>query len=112
MVVKRKASRLYNNKRPVPLSIRPLLVDGLIDFFFITLYSLVLDMKTILIADDHEIVRLGVRMLIEGLPGNYNFIEAATCSEMLHVLSTGQAHYAILDVFLTDGNILSNMNEI
>jgi two-component system, NarL family, invasion response regulator UvrY len=69
-------------------------------------------MKTILIADDHEIIRLGVRMLIESLPRNYNVIEAATCLEIMQVLSRKQTDYAILDVFLADGNILSYMKKI
>ncbi len=35
-----------------------------------------LPMQTVLIADDHEIVRHAVRMIIEALPGNFEFHEA------------------------------------
>ena len=69
-------------------------------------------METILIADDHEIIRRGVRMIIESLPQQYQFIEAATCAEVLKTLSTRPVHYSILDMFLADGNLFSAMNEI
>jgi DNA-binding NarL/FixJ family response regulator len=69
-------------------------------------------MKTILIADDHEIIRLGVRMLIESFPEKYNFIEAATCVEIMQALSGEPVHFAVLDVFLSDGDIFSEIREI
>lgn len=64
-------------------------------------------METILIADDHEIVRRGTRMIIESLPVKYNFIEAATTTEVIQVLSKQKIQFAILDMFLEDGNIFS-----
>ncbi|HYE54977.1 MAG TPA: response regulator transcription factor [Chitinophagaceae bacterium] len=69
-------------------------------------------MKTILIADDHEIIRMSLRTLIETFHQKYNFIEAATCVETMQVLSCQKADYAILDVFMADGNILSDMQEM
>ena len=69
-------------------------------------------MKNVLIADDHEIIRKGIRMLIENFPEKYNFIEASTCKEIVEVLSGGEIHYAILDMFLADGNIFSVIQEI
>jgi two-component system invasion response regulator UvrY len=69
-------------------------------------------MKTILIADDHEIIRMGVRMLIESFPEKYNFIEAATCVEIMQAFTDEQVHYAVLDVFLADGDLFSEIREI
>jgi two-component system invasion response regulator UvrY len=69
-------------------------------------------METILIADDHEIIRRGVRMIIESFPKKYNFIEAASCSEVTEILSSRQVNYTILDMCLADGNIFSSIQQI
>lgn len=62
-------------------------------------------METILIADDHELIRRGIRTIIEGFPQPYNLIEASTGEAVLQLLSTQQVHFAILDMLLADGNI-------
>ena len=64
-------------------------------------------MKTILIADDHEIVRCGVRMIINSFPQKYHVIEASTCTQVIQTLSGQQVHHAILDMNLADGNLFS-----
>lgn len=69
-------------------------------------------METVLIADDHEIVRRGVRMLIESFPQKYQLIEATSCAEVAQILSGERIHYAILDMVLADGNILSIIQQI
>lgn len=69
-------------------------------------------METILIADDHEIVRRGVRMIIEGFPQKYNFIEASTCAEVMKILSVQPVDYAILDMMLADGNVFSTTQQL
>jgi DNA-binding NarL/FixJ family response regulator len=69
-------------------------------------------MKTILIADDHEIVRRGVRMIIESFPDEYHFIEASTCSEVLQAVTRQEVHFAILDMFLSDGNMFSIIHQV
>lgn len=69
-------------------------------------------MQTVLIADDHEIVRRGLRMLIEGFSGKYQFIEATSCAEVAQILSTENIDYAVLDMVLTDGSILSVIQHI
>lgn len=61
--------------------------------------------KTVLIADDHAIVRQGVRMIIERFPENYQCIEAATCDEVKKILIEQKIDHAVLDLFLTDGNL-------
>lgn len=69
-------------------------------------------METILIADDHEIVRRGVRTIIEGFPQKYNCIEASSCIEVERLLTAGDIHYAVLDMFLADGMFFSSIQQI
>jgi two-component system, NarL family, invasion response regulator UvrY len=69
-------------------------------------------METILIADDHEIVRRGTKMIIENLSQKYNFIEASTSAEVMQALSRQKVHYAILDMFLEDGNVFTAIQQI
>lgn len=63
-------------------------------------------MKTVLIADDHEIVRLGLRKIV-ALNGDFIFLEASACSEVKSLLSTRHVDYIILDLVLIDGSALS-----
>jgi two-component system invasion response regulator UvrY len=69
-------------------------------------------METVLIADDHEIVRNGIRTMIEGISSQYRFIEASTCADVIKVLSQDRIEYAILDMFLADANIFSTIDVI
>lgn len=62
-------------------------------------------MKTILIADDHELIREGMRSIIEQSPKKYRIIEATSCAQVKHILSRQKVHYAILDMMFTDGNL-------
>lgn len=65
-------------------------------------------METILIADDHEIIRRGIRMIVEALPKQYHFIETASCAAVIKALSSQKIHYSILDMTLSDGNVFSD----
>jgi DNA-binding NarL/FixJ family response regulator len=65
-------------------------------------------MKTILIADDHEIIRRGIRMIVETFPQQYQFVEAASCAGVIKALSSQEIHYSILDMTLSDGNVFSD----
>jgi two-component system, NarL family, invasion response regulator UvrY len=69
-------------------------------------------MKTILIADDHEIVRSGIRLIIESFSKNYHCIEASTSKEVMQLLSTREIDTLILDMFLADGSMLSTVEYI
>ena len=69
-------------------------------------------METILIADDHDIVRRGIRVIIEGLSQPYNILEASTCAGVMKLLSSQPVHYAILDMMLSDGNMFSTTQRI
>jgi two-component system, NarL family, invasion response regulator UvrY len=71
-----------------------------------------LPMQTVLIADDHEIVRHAVRMIIEALPGNFEFYEAGTCVEVTEILSKQKIQFAILDMALSDGDIFASDQQI
>jgi two-component system, NarL family, invasion response regulator UvrY len=64
-------------------------------------------METVLIADDHQIVRRGVRMILESLPQKFHIIEAGTCAEVKEAISQHHIQYAVLDMSMPDGNIFS-----
>ena len=66
----------------------------------------------VFIVDDHEIVRRGVRDLIEASPGLYVVGEAATASEALSVAPALRPRVAILDVRLPDGDGVSVCREL
>lgn len=51
-------------------------------------------------------------MMIENFPEKYQFIEAFSCADVAKILSREQIDYAILDMVLADGNILSIIREI
>lgn len=61
-------------------------------------------MKTILIADDHEIVCHGIKLMIKSINNHYNFLEASTCTQIEKLLKIQPIHYIVLDLFLADGN--------
>jgi two-component system, NarL family, invasion response regulator UvrY len=67
-------------------------------------------METILIADDHEIVRQGIRRIIESFPKKYRLMETSTCKGVIEILSDAKVEYTILDMHLEDGNIFSTIN--
>lgn len=69
-------------------------------------------MKTILVVDDHEIVRDGIKMITEGFNGQYHFLEASTCGEVKQLLKKEPIHYIILDLFLPDGNAFTLIDAI
>ena len=71
-------------------------------------------METILLADDQEIVRKGVKMMIENFPEKYTIIEAASCADVMEILFNAGTtiRYTILDLFLSDGNSFSTIHQI
>lgn len=64
-------------------------------------------METVLIVDDHEIVRCGIISLIEEMRGAYEIIEAGTCAEVIRIFESREIRYAVLDLSLVDGNLFS-----
>lgn len=69
-------------------------------------------MKTVLLADDHEIIRLGIQMIIERNFGAHNFVDASTCKEVNQILSKDHIDYIVLDLFLADGNTFPLVDHI
>jgi two-component system, NarL family, invasion response regulator UvrY len=64
-------------------------------------------METIVVADDQEIIRLGIRAIIDKQPKQYNVIEAVSCAEVMQILATNSVQFIILDMFLAGDNIFS-----
>ena len=64
-------------------------------------------MKTVLIADDHAIVRHVIRLIIEERSPEHNVLEVATCKEVEKILSEQEVDFAIFDMTLADGNMFS-----
>jgi DNA-binding NarL/FixJ family response regulator len=58
----------------------------------------------ILVVDDHEIVRLGIRQMIGGKPGLVICGEAATAQAALQMVGRLNANIAIVDLSLDDGH--------
>lgn len=69
-------------------------------------------MEHILIADDHTIIRRGIKMLLEKHCRNVTYIEAATCAEVRETFRTRPINYAILDLSYGDGNLFSATEEL
>ena len=68
--------------------------------------------KHILIADDHAVIRHGIKLLLEKHRTSSIFIEAVCCAEIRQVFSTRQISHAILDLSYPDGNLFSRIEEI
>lgn len=66
-------------------------------------------MKTVLIADDHAIVRHVIRVIIEERSSEYNILEAATLKEVVKILSEQEVDFGIFDMLLADGNMFSTI---
>lgn len=54
----------------------------------------------ILIVDDHEVVRLGLRILLEDQPELHVVAEAGNCDEALREVERHRPHVAVLDINL------------
>jgi two-component system invasion response regulator UvrY len=57
-------------------------------------------LRKILIVDDHEVVRDGIKSILAGLPGENVFGDAATAAEALKLAADEQWDVAILDISL------------
>ncbi len=61
---------------------------------------------TILIADDHSMIRKGLKLYMQLDLGHTNVYEAGTCSEIMKELIKKKYTHLILDIILTDGSSL------
>jgi two-component system nitrate/nitrite response regulator NarL len=66
----------------------------------------------ILIVDDHQLVRTGIRMLIESQPGMKVVGEAGNCSEALALAASTKPNLILLDVDLGSENGLDFLPEL
>ncbi|MCF2492713.1 MULTISPECIES: response regulator transcription factor [Dyadobacter] len=69
-------------------------------------------MKTILLVEDHSIVRMGVKLLIEDVIPAVVIIEAASFSETLRVLQTRHFDLVILDIRIPGGEAFNMIPRI
>ncbi len=65
-----------------------------------------------LIADDHVIVRRGLRNLLHDQFHASDVTEVATCHELLDALENTEPHMLLLDLQLTDGSSLDHLERI
>jgi DNA-binding NarL/FixJ family response regulator len=68
--------------------------------------------KSILIADDHPMVRKGLKALFAHYFNNTEITEACTCSETMRKLMKAEYSHLILDMVLTDGTVLEILPNI
>ncbi len=66
----------------------------------------------ILIVDDHEVVRMGLRTLLERRPGLSVVSEAASVAESIRAAKQSQPDVVIMDIRLPDGNGVEACREI
>jgi two-component system, NarL family, response regulator DevR len=71
-----------------------------------------IDTISVFLLDDHEVVRWGVRGLLEASGGIEVVGEAATAAEALRRIPALRPHVALLDVRLPDGNGVEVCREI
>lgn len=67
---------------------------------------------SILIVDDHEVVRMGLRTLLERRPGFTLVGEAATAEEAVRAARQSRPDVVIMDIRLPDGNGVEACREI
>src|ERR671930_24930 len=69
-------------------------------------------MKRILIVDDHEVVRDGVKRILDKPPGAASFGEASTAAEALNLVREQDWDVVLLDLSLGDRDGLEVLKEL
>jgi DNA-binding NarL/FixJ family response regulator len=69
-------------------------------------------MKKILIVDDHEVVREGVKKILDEQPGPITFGEASTASEVLRLVREQDWDIVVLDLTLGERSGLEVLKEL
>lgn len=67
---------------------------------------------SILVVDDHAVVRRGTMDIIADMPGQHRFVEAASVAEAEKALEDGPFGLALLDISLPDGNGLAFLERL
>ncbi len=62
--------------------------------------------KHIIVADDHSMIRKGIKLLLMSRLHCKNVVEAESCGGLMHELKKGVCTHIILDVVLSDGTSL------
>lgn len=67
---------------------------------------------TILLADDHSLIRQGILFLIEDLEIEGNILQASNLKQVLETITANIVDLAVIDAHFPDGNSLSIIPEI
>lgn len=67
---------------------------------------------TIIIADDHSMVRKGTKLLLQAGMGYKDVHEASSCNELMALLMKKQCTHLLLDIILSDGTALEIIGNI
>jgi DNA-binding NarL/FixJ family response regulator len=73
---------------------------------------MILSKITLLIADDHVIIRRGLKFLLESHFGKINIHETDSNKGILSALIQNNFTHLVLDMQLTDGNVIEIFNEV
>lgn len=65
-----------------------------------------------LVADDHKVLRIGLRHLLQESFSDCKVIEARSCQETLSMVSSEDVDLLILDIDFPDGNSLSIIDDL
>lgn len=63
-----------------------------------------IDTLNIILVDDHEIVRMGLRMVLEQMPGVHVVAEAGSAEEAIRLCSLSQPQVVIMDIRMPPGS--------
>ncbi len=66
-------------------------------------------MKKILICDDHSIIRRGLKFLLTNHFKNYEIAEVHSIKDAMSHIKTNKTDFAILDLQLSDGNMIETL---
>ncbi len=69
-------------------------------------------MKKILICDDHSIIRRGLKFILANHFTEYEVAEVHSIKEAMAFIKTNKPHFAILDLQLSDGNMIETLPSI
>lgn len=71
--------------------------------------------KNILLADDHSIIRNGLKLYLQYNLGCNNISEVSNCHELMYALIKKEYTHLILDIILTDGSsmeVIPNLRKV
>ncbi len=66
----------------------------------------------IVIADDHSMVRKGIKLILQSNLGYTNISEVTTCNELMNELQKKQCSHLLLDIIFSDGTALEVIGNI